>query len=82
MARGNNNDEWIKCYQVPDISRQETPYKWRYASIHGFNHCIPKLFGPSMPKGKTEQDVYKEALEKRITWEQVLNYKPDDSLIL
>ena len=46
------------------------PYKIQYAEKYGAENIVPLL----IEKTKSGDNIYKEALEKGITWEEVLGY--------
>lgn len=57
-------------------SRETHPYLYEYVRIHGTRSFVSMWeTGPY----KTQEDVYRAALEKGVTWEELLNYDENKS---
>ena len=75
-------EKWIKLPPLDQELAKTAPNKARYAQLH-MNRVIPnKWFGGSIKPYRNTEEVYQVCLEKGITWEELLNYKPKDEIIL
>ena len=74
--------EWIKLPPLDEQLAKTRPNKAKYAQLH-MNRVIPeRWFDGSIKPYKDTEEVYAACLEKGVTWEELLNYKPDKNRIL
>lgn len=83
----SNDEEWVPAHPVPSfISERKTPYLYRYIQIHGLRAVMPTypsgLGIPIFPY-QDREEVYRDCIRKRCTWQELLNYKepPDNTVI-
>lgn len=81
------DEEWVPAHRVPAyIKREREPYLYQYVQIYGIQAVMPTypsgLGIPIFPY-QTREEVYKACIQKRCTWQELLNYKelPKDALI-
>lgn len=51
-------------------------YKEQYILIHGYHDLIPEMWYP-FKKGETAEDIYREAIERGITWRKLTGWNTD-----
>jgi len=72
----------VRAYPLDQELYRTRPWMAKYAMVHGRWNCIPESQWAGVNlKGKKTEEVYKECLEKGVTWQELLNYKPDDDKI-
>lgn len=76
------SEKWIKLPPLDMELAKTKPYKARYAQLHQ-NQVIPtEWFDGSIEPYRNTEEVYQACLEKGVTWQELLNYKPNKDLIL
>lgn len=76
------SEEWIKLPPLNEELAREFPNKARYAQIH-MNQVIPEeWFDGSIEPYKNTEEVYAACLEKGVTWQELLHYKPKKNAVL
>lgn len=66
-----------EIYENIDI--KSNPFEAVYAAIYGIKRLMSDW---DLNTYRTKEEVYEKCLEKGVTWEELLNYKKDDDVLL
>ena len=73
----------VKCFPVDRELAATQPHAAIYASVHGKWNLMPgKWNDADLGAYKSTEDVYRACLKKGVTWQELLNYKQKEKLIL
>ena len=73
----------IKTYTIDEYLAREQPRAAIYAMLHGkWSLMSSKWPGVNFGPYKSTEEVYKACVEKGVTWQELLGYKPDNNITL